>query len=601
MKFPGKCLVCNKKIEKDEIGFWAKDVGVKHEKCANIKPAKQDQIEIEYPNKYLKDFEVRESTLRVIEDFNKIEESENFLIDLFQQKSTKNGTIRIGLPMKDRRIGTTTEYDDLDVFWIPEGNFWWSYKKLESAKHPRYRNLFGINEPSWLKDDERHRNHPVVEVNPSLYGKDDVIGAFVSDDIGNVYLATKRVWGGFARGFNVTEIEKIFKNNSKSFQVNSSTGKRNLYLICNLKDANPISQISFFVNNVGILKSKFENISDRSSKIDGAVKELSVLDSLSEKGVNKIHIQVLKKFLVLKNQIIKDSSKIRGEKGVSKIPADNIVSEPHYLHNLVRGVYKPEGDDYAQSILTNPESKWGTEIDFEIGKWKINYDFGEGYKFSGDINALKKCYDENIPIGVIFRHKKGVNQILGLGKISNVIGTKFEITPYDIDEKREKVEEIAHDYAKEQFKNHDYSAQGSERTIFVRAKQQIFREHLLNEYEHKCTFCAFGIENYLNASHIVPYKIIRQEDEENAMHPSDGLLLCRLCDIAFEYGDIQVSAAYDILISDVLKAKSENDQTVKTWLSHIGNKLRIRNDPKYLPNPKYLAQKMNLIAEPKSM
>ncbi len=37
MKFPGKCLVCNEKIEKDEIGFWAKDVGVKHEKCAEIK------------------------------------------------------------------------------------------------------------------------------------------------------------------------------------------------------------------------------------------------------------------------------------------------------------------------------------------------------------------------------------------------------------------------------------------------------------------------------------------------------------------------------------------------------------------------------------
>jgi hypothetical protein len=37
MKFPGKCIVCNEKIEKDELGFWAKDVGVKHEKCAEIK------------------------------------------------------------------------------------------------------------------------------------------------------------------------------------------------------------------------------------------------------------------------------------------------------------------------------------------------------------------------------------------------------------------------------------------------------------------------------------------------------------------------------------------------------------------------------------
>ena len=34
MKFPGTCIVCNKKIEANEIGLWAKGLGVKHEKCA---------------------------------------------------------------------------------------------------------------------------------------------------------------------------------------------------------------------------------------------------------------------------------------------------------------------------------------------------------------------------------------------------------------------------------------------------------------------------------------------------------------------------------------------------------------------------------------
>jgi len=36
MKFPGKCIICNKKIEINEIGLWAKGLGVKHEKCAQI-------------------------------------------------------------------------------------------------------------------------------------------------------------------------------------------------------------------------------------------------------------------------------------------------------------------------------------------------------------------------------------------------------------------------------------------------------------------------------------------------------------------------------------------------------------------------------------
>lgn len=37
MKFPGTCIVCNEKIEVNEIGLWAKGLGVKHEKCAEIK------------------------------------------------------------------------------------------------------------------------------------------------------------------------------------------------------------------------------------------------------------------------------------------------------------------------------------------------------------------------------------------------------------------------------------------------------------------------------------------------------------------------------------------------------------------------------------
>ena len=37
MKFSGTCIVCNEKIEINEMGLWAKGLGVKHEKCAQIK------------------------------------------------------------------------------------------------------------------------------------------------------------------------------------------------------------------------------------------------------------------------------------------------------------------------------------------------------------------------------------------------------------------------------------------------------------------------------------------------------------------------------------------------------------------------------------
>jgi len=40
MKFPGTCIVCNKKIEVNEIGLWAQGLGVKHEKCSQTEDLK---------------------------------------------------------------------------------------------------------------------------------------------------------------------------------------------------------------------------------------------------------------------------------------------------------------------------------------------------------------------------------------------------------------------------------------------------------------------------------------------------------------------------------------------------------------------------------
>ena len=40
MKFPGTCIVCKKKIEVNEIALWAKGLGVKHQKCAQVNELK---------------------------------------------------------------------------------------------------------------------------------------------------------------------------------------------------------------------------------------------------------------------------------------------------------------------------------------------------------------------------------------------------------------------------------------------------------------------------------------------------------------------------------------------------------------------------------
>lgn len=36
MKFSGTCIVCKKKIDVNEVGHWAKGIGVKHLACAEV-------------------------------------------------------------------------------------------------------------------------------------------------------------------------------------------------------------------------------------------------------------------------------------------------------------------------------------------------------------------------------------------------------------------------------------------------------------------------------------------------------------------------------------------------------------------------------------
>lgn len=37
MKFPGKCIECNKPLKTGEVGLWSKGVGVKHMDCSENK------------------------------------------------------------------------------------------------------------------------------------------------------------------------------------------------------------------------------------------------------------------------------------------------------------------------------------------------------------------------------------------------------------------------------------------------------------------------------------------------------------------------------------------------------------------------------------
>tara|TARA_B100001123_G_C15112865_1_gene948172 strand:- start:25 stop:987 length:963 start_codon:yes stop_codon:yes gene_type:complete len=320
---------------------------------------------------------------------------------------------------------------------------------------------------------------------------------------------------------------------------------------------------------------------------------MDLLDKLLRHGVTNHHIECLRKFALLQGELITDSRRLRGERGGRKIPADETVSNPYYLHNLVRGVYKPQSDPFALSIQTNPQSKWGKEIDDpEAGQWKINYDFEDEKKYHADMASLEICFQKKIPIGVIYKKKKAHNQILGLGTIKKIEGTLFEIIPYDGLNLKD-LEVNAYNEIKKQYEKNNYSSSGSKRTIMGRMNTKYFKEQLQIQYDGKCATCGFGLIKYLRGAHIVPFSEMQKWDPKNSMNPSNGLLLCSTCDIAFEIGDLRITPNFKVKKSK--KLQENENQVVNDWLKNVKDELSIKKSSMFPPNEKFLKKKISML------
>lgn len=145
--------------------------------------------------------------------------------------------------------------------------------------------------------------------------------------------------------------------------------------------------------------------------------------------------------------------------------------------------------------------------------------------------------------------------------------------------------------AERDMKYENFSSYGHYNTTYVREKQNIFKEILLSQYG-KCLFCEFDLRQWMIGAHIVPYDIMRKTDPINSMNPANGLLLCRLCDTAFEYGHLIVECDYRITKTKYLL--EQKNPTVQSWLDNMNSNMSIDERVKYKPACKYLRHKKTL-------
>lgn len=114
-----------------------------------------------------------------------------------------------------------------------------------------------------------------------------------------------------------------------------------------------------------------------------------------------------------------------------------------------------------------------------------------------------------------------------------------------------------------------------------RVYQDFFRRAVLASYDYRCCVCSIDLPALLNASHIIPWSI----DKQNRVNPENGLCLCVLHDRAFDRGILSVDERMNIFVSR--EAKKSRNEFVQRTITDFAHK-PIQVPRRFFPRPEFL-------------
>ena len=85
---------------------------------------------------------------------------------------------------------------------------------------------------------------------------------------------------------------------------------------------------------------------------------------------------------------------------------------------------------------------------------------------------------------------------------------------------------------------------------------------------------------------IVPLEIMKDFEPKNSLSPSNGLLLCRICETEFEKGVIEISENGEIIKTE--KFHNLDDYHLEYWIEIINGILKISFPKGNTPGKKFL-------------
>lgn len=120
----------------------------------------------------------------------------------------------------------------------------------------------------------------------------------------------------------------------------------------------------------------------------------------------------------------------------------------------------------------------------------------------------------------------------------------------------------------------DYAIENRKMEIEARQKQSLFRNRVLDNFEHRCCLSDTVEENLLIASHIIPWA----DRIQTRLDPANGLCLSYVYDKLFDEGYFSLRNDFRVMETDRATELSGNVQ--KILLSIDGGKIR---EPKNYP------------------
>lgn len=127
--------------------------------------------------------------------------------------------------------------------------------------------------------------------------------------------------------------------------------------------------------------------------------------------------------------------------------------------------------------------------------------------------------------------------------------------------------------------------EGKEREVIVkqRINQSFFRTTVLSSYNNKCCITGLNCSELLEACHIVDWSL----DMQNRLNPTNGLCLNILFHKAYDKHYLGITPDYEIVISDKLFDKTQQDCYIKDFFFQYRKKKIILPD-RFLPNKECL-------------